>query len=264
MLMNRVLIIFLMFFFIAACTSIAEQFTKEASMLNMEHELVTGSRFQHAIYIKTGVASKTLHIYLDGDGTPWVAGRPSNDPTPSNPMLLKLMAQDKVTAIYVGRPCYHGVKLIGDCSSRFWLKDRYSEEVVESLATVVMQLLEQGGYKKVSWFGHSGGGALAVLLASRFTQTAAVVTIAANLDLDAWAYPNYLSGSLNPASLPPLPRSIFQRHYAGEKDRVVPPALMNKAASHLGSELIVIDNYDHVCCWEQIWPTILDDLPSQK
>ncbi len=244
------------------CTSLSEQFAKEATLLNMKREVITGSRFQHVVYFKKGSVSKTLHIYLDGDGTPWIAGRPSNDPTPKNPMVLKLMAQDKSPAVYVGRPCYHGIKT-GKCSSRFWLEDRYSEEVVNSLATVTKQLLEQGEYEKVSWFGHSGGGALAVLLASRFTQTKAVVTVAANLDLDAWAIyhgHNYLSGSLNPASLPPLPRSVLQRHYGGDKDKVVPPALMAKAAAHLGSELIVINNYDHVCCWEKIWSTVLDDL----
>ncbi len=256
-------IIFLTVLFNTGCTSIAEQFARQASVLNMKREVVTGSRFQHVLYIKTGQLSKTLHIYLDGDGTPWVAGRPSNDPTPSNPLVLKLMAQDNAPAIYVGRPCYHGVKTIGDCSSRLWLEDRYSEEVVESLTTVVRQLLEQGGYEKVTWFGHSGGGTLAILLASRFSQTTAIVTIAANLDFDAWAVYNghdYLSGSLNPADLPPLSKSIRQRHYAGEKDRVVPAALMAKAVMQLGSKLIVLDDYDHVCCWEQIWSNILDDL----
>jgi len=263
MLTNRTLIILLGVFCIAGCTTLAEQFASKARDLNMKREVVTGARFQHVVYIKTGPLSKTLHVYLDGDGIPWIAGRPSNDPTPRNPMVLKLMAQDKAPAVYVGRPCYHGVQTIGDCSSRHWLKDRYSEEVVVSLAAVINKLLEQGGYEKVALFGHSGGGALAVLLASRFSQTASVVTVAANLDLDAWAIytqPNYLNGSLNPATLPPLPCSVHQRHYAGEKDIVVPPALMAKATSHLGSELIVIDNYDHVCCWEQFWPTVLDDL----
>jgi pimeloyl-ACP methyl ester carboxylesterase len=260
---NHTLIILVGIFFIAGCTSAAEEFASKAAILNMKREVVTGVRFQHVIYIKNGPLSKTLHIYLDGDGIPWIAGRPSDDPTPRNPMVLWLMALDRAPAVYVGRPCYHGVKTVVACSSRFLLKDRYSEEVVASLSTVVKKLLEQGSYEKVAWFGHSGGGALAVLLASRFPQTTSVVTVAANLDLDTWAVytrPNDLSGSLNPASLPPLSQLVRQRHYAGGKDSVVPPALMAKAALHLGSELIVFDDYDHVCCWELIWPTVLDEL----
>ncbi len=102
-----------------------------------------------------------------------------------------------------------------------------------------------------------------MLLASRLPQTVSVVTVAANLDLDAWAAytgDNNLCGSLDPASLPPLSSLIRQRHYAGGKDEIVPPALMAKAAAHLGSKLIVLDDYDHVCCWDQVWQNVLDEL----
>lgn len=263
---KRIFIIYALVLFLAGCTTLAEEFASKAAELKMQRAVLTGSRFQHVVYIKTGYSSKTLHIYLDGDGNPWIAGRPSDDPTPRNPLVLNLMVLDAAPAVYVGRPCYHGVKSIGDCSSRFWLKERYSEEVVASLAVVIKQLLEQGGYQKVSLFGHSGGGVLAVLLASRLPQTVSVVTVAANLDLDAWAVytePNDLSDSLNPASLSPLSPLVFQYHYAGGKDEIVPPALMANAAIHLGSKLIVVDNYDHVCCWEQIWLTVLDDLAKK-
>jgi hypothetical protein len=81
-----------------------------------------------------------------------------------------------------------------------------------------------------------------VLLASRFPAIASVVTIAANLDTDAcaayWGRQD-LSGSLNPASCLPLSRQIQQRHYAGGKDRVVPPSLTVQAAAYLGATLIV-------------------------
>jgi pimeloyl-ACP methyl ester carboxylesterase len=95
--------------------------------------------------------------------------------------------------------------------------------------------MAEAGYERVAWFGHSGGGTLAVLLAARLPETVAVVTIAANLDTDAWAaYGGHqdLSGSLSPASCPPLSQQIQQRHYAGGKDRVVPPALTMQAAVH--------------------------------
>lgn len=264
---NWVVLIFAGLVYLTGCSSLAEEFARKAAGLGLKREVVTGARFQHVLYHTTGSLSKTLHVYLDGDGIPWIAGRPTDDPTPRNPMLLELMVLDGAPAVYLGRPCYLGTNETDACSSRFWLKDRYSEDVVVSLSAVVRELLQQGGYERIAWFGHSGGGALAVLLAARFSQTRSVVTIAANLDLEAWsAYAGRhdLSGSLNPASLPPLPRSVRQRHYGGGKDRVVPPALMAKAAAHLGSELIVIEEYDHGCCWRRIWPDVLDELAEDS
>jgi pimeloyl-ACP methyl ester carboxylesterase len=248
---------------LSGCSTLAEEFAKHAAELKLKREIFKGVLFQHVIYSRLNRAAKTLHVYLDGDGTPWIAGRPSDDPTPRNPVVLNLMSLDKAPSAYVGRPCYHGFMSNDACSSRYWLNDRYSEAVVTSLSSVIKQLLRRGGFEKVAWFGHSGGGTLAMLLASRFSQTRSVVTVAANLDLDAWAVytgHNDLSGSLNPVSLPPLPQQVLQRHYAGAKDRVVPPDFMAQAARILGSELIVISNYDHVCCWEQIWPNILNEL----
>jgi pimeloyl-ACP methyl ester carboxylesterase len=177
--------------------------------------------------------------------------------------MSTLMALDPVTAVYVGRPCYHNTEAISPCSARLWTADRYSAEVLGSLSTVVRQFMTQEGYERVAWFGYSGGGTIAVLLAERFPETRALVTIAANLNTAAWAaYAGHedLSGSLNPASAPPLSPQIQQRHYAGGKDRIVPPTLTAPVASRLGAPLHVIDNYDHVCCWEQIWPRILDEL----
>jgi pimeloyl-ACP methyl ester carboxylesterase len=222
-----------------------------------------GTRFQHVLYRKNGAPTQTLHVYLDGDGIPWIAGRPANDPTPRNVLVLRLLALDPAPAIYLGRPCYNGAAATGSCSSRLWTRERYSDEVIASLSATVRRLMAEEGYERVAWFGHSGGGTLAVLLAARFPETASVVTIAANLDTAAWAAywgRQDLSGSLNPASSPPLPWQIQQRHYAGGKDRVVPPALTAQAATHLGATLIVFEAYDHVCCWEQVWPTILSDL----
>jgi pimeloyl-ACP methyl ester carboxylesterase len=127
--------------------------------------------------------------------------------------------------------------------------------------------MTQEGYERVAWFGHSGGGTTAVLLAERFPETVTLITIAASLDTAAWvAYARHedLSGSLNPASSPPLSPQIQQRHYAGGKDRIVPPALTATVASRLGAPLRIIDNYDHVCCWEQLWPRILDELSDAR
>jgi pimeloyl-ACP methyl ester carboxylesterase len=245
------------------CVSPAAQFAERATALGLRRAVVTEAGLPHVLYSKTGTPTATLHVYLDGDGTPWIGRQPAADPTPRNPLMLRLMALDPAPAVYVGRPCYHGTAAIAPCSARLWTNDRYSAEVVGSLSTVVRQFMTHEGYEGIAWFGHSGGGTIAVLLAGRFPETRTLVTIAANLDTAAWAaYAGHadLSGSLNPASAPPLSPQIQQWHYAGGKDCIVPPTLTAPVASRLGAPLRVIDNYDHVCCWEQIWSRILNEL----
>jgi len=248
------------------CVSPAAQFDERAAALGLRRIVVTGAGFPHVLYRKTGAPTPTLHVYIDGDGTPWIGSQPAADPTPRNPLMLQLTALDPVPAVYVGRPCYHGTAAFSPCSARLWTRGRYSSEVLVSLSTVVRQLMAQEGYARVAWFGHSGGGTIAVLLAERFPETVALVTIAANLDTAAWAaYAGQedLSGSLNPAAMPPLSPRIQQRHYAGGKDRIVLPVLTASVAGRLGAPLRVVDDYDHLCCWEQIWPRILNELSGE-
>lgn len=245
------------------CGAPALNFDEQAENLAYERRVIVGTQFKHVIYAKAGSPEERLHVYLGGDGTPWLAGRPAIDPTPRNPLLLRLLAMDPAPAIYLGRPCYHGHAGDRPCAPWLWTTGRYSEEVVASLARVVRRLVQDGRHSKIAWFGYSGGGTLAVLLAPRFRETDAVVTIAANLDTAAWAayaWGGDLSGSLNPATLAPLPAHIWQRHYAGGADRIVPPRLTAPAASRLGAELVVVEDYDHACCWEQLWPGIIRDV----
>ena len=131
------------------------------------------------------------------------------------------------------------------------------------MEAAVRRLMAQGRYERIAWFGHSGGGALAVFLAARFRATAAVVTIAGNLDTDAWAdHHGYerLAGSLNPARQPALPRHILQLHYAGGGDKVVPPHVTQRGVNGDRAKLILVEDFDHVCCWEEAWPEILTEV----
>jgi hypothetical protein len=100
-----------------------------------------------------------------------------------------------------------------------------------------------------------------------FWPSRAIVTIAANLDIDAWADhhgQNRLTASLNPASRPPLRTVSLERHYAGSRDWVVPPTLVAPGVRGPNAELIVVDGYDHVCCWTELWPRILADIAAAQ
>jgi hypothetical protein len=50
--------------------------------------------FRHVVLDKPGHPSRVLHVYLDGDGTPWDGNTAAVDPTPRNTLVLGLMRLD--------------------------------------------------------------------------------------------------------------------------------------------------------------------------
>ena len=139
--------------------------------------IIQGSPFEHLTYFKSGqLSNKTLHIYIEHDGTPWVLGSEINaDPTPRKLIMLDLMKQDSAPALYLGRPCYFSVASSPPCAPRHWTYERYSSEIVESMANVLEKFLAAHPFDKVRLFGLSGGGTLVTLLAHRLPQPIAVV-----------------------------------------------------------------------------------------
>jgi len=203
-----------------------------------------------------------LHVYIEGDGRPWATRtRVSPDPSPHNPLTLRLMLLDPAPSLYLGRPCYHGTAREPPCTPWHWTHGRYSETVVEAMAAALEEFQRRHGERRVTLIGYSGGGALAMLLAARLPRVEAVVTIAADLDTDAWTglhgY-SALAGSLNPARLGALPASLRQVHFAGARDVNVPAWLVRRGLrAQPGASIEEIAGADHRCCWEARWPDML-------
>ena len=67
-----------------------------------------------------------LNIYLEGDGLAWVSRRePSRDPTPDNPIGLRLAAIDPApNVIWLARPCQYTCLLYTSPSPRDRQKSR--------------------------------------------------------------------------------------------------------------------------------------------
>lgn len=87
-----------------------------------------------------------------------------------------------------------------------------------------------------------------------------IVTVAGNLDIEAWASYHRLSplnGSLNPASYITQIQGLPQIHFVGSQDSIVPPSLtqdfVKRYASNMPVQIITIQNNDHACCWVGQW-----------
>jgi len=219
-----------------------------------------GTDFQHRVFFKPGVGNE-LHIYIEGDGNIWRTPQQLYpDPTPERPLTIALMRRDPAPALLLGRPCYFEVH-DSHCSPRWWTAARYSETVVASMADVARRWANR--YSTVTLIGYSGGGAIATLMAPRLPSIRAVVTVAGNLDVDAWVqHHRYNSAivaeSLDPARQPPLSPDIEQWHYAGAgDDNVLPVWIANFSARQRNAHFRSIGGFDHRCCWSQRWPGLL-------
>ena len=247
------------------CVSASARFDRVARDIGLNKTVVNGHDFQHAIYENAAATSNTgsLNVYIGSDGTPWNLVIPSEDPTPRNPLTLRLMMQDSEPAILVGRPCYHGLSGSDGCNEDIWTSARYSPAAVASMAEVIERYLAHHSYESVKLIGYSGGGTLAALLAAELDHVTTLLTVAANLDIDAWtSYHDYepLHGSLNPAQQPPLPESVRQVHYFGARDPNVPMSTADRYFQvNRAAERHEIADFDHVCCWEKMWSSLLPE-----
>ena len=262
----------LLAFTLAACThysadSRIRQGQDLAARAGWEERLVPAGDFQLVTFApqyRTPV--KTVYVYIEGDGLAWRDGdTPSFNPTPKNPVALKLALQQTEGAAYIARPCQY-VPSEGACrDDKWWTSHRFAPEVIAAANQAIDAVKHAYGASHVVLVGYSGGGAVAALAAARRDDMAELITIAGNLDTDAWAKLHNikpLSGSLNPADAWAALQDIPQRHFVGADDAVVPPSVAASYAARFPSAkrpaVTVIDGYDHSCCWAEnriaIWP----------
>lgn len=229
--------------------------------------MVDGLEYRHVVYRRPGHGPE-LHVYIDNDGLPW-SGRYSvaAEPTGSGFSVLELMAVASTPALYLGRPCYLGLAVESPCTPLAWTHERYSLRAVDSMEAALRRVLAERPVPRLVFIGHSGGGTLAVLLAPRFEQAAAVVTLAANLDLQAWVQKHgytLLRGSTDPIDEPPIAAHILQMHYVGDRDGNVTAAMLRHyAQTHPGAEVRELPGLDHACCWSDVWPLLLRDVQTE-
>jgi hypothetical protein len=256
---------------LSACSTPQARIDRLARQAELTRDIVPGAAFRHVIYRPNSPRSGSgaqLHVYIEGDGTPYLDRNTiATDPTPRAPLALHLMLLDTAPSLYLGRPCYFGLAKDPGCDASYWTLKRFSPEVVQSMAAALKFEIARSGQRHITLIGHSGGATLALLVADRVPEVERVITIAGNLDVEGWARLHHyspLSGSLNPM-ISPLHRSDLELiHFAGGDDKTIPAAMITAAAAHIGGRVTVMPHFDHECCWEDVWPSLLDTIQMEQ
>jgi len=229
-------------------------------------EVVPAGLFKLRIFHR-GLSAGTGHlrIYIEGDGSAWKRKyRLSSDPTPIDPVALKLAIRDPGEAVlYIARPCqFLSEADLSRCAPIYWSSHRYSEEVIAAINEVIEK--KAGQFDSLGLIGYSGGGSVAALVAARRGNVAWFMTIVANLDHRVWTALHRVSplqGSLNAVDYIDSLQEIPQTHLAGARDDNVPFSLLkgyrDAAGDSSGIDIIEIDDYDHTCCWVENWRNLI-------
>ena len=252
---------------IVGCASNAQRIDALARSAQLQRYVIESNQLPSVVYLRASKGSnQRLFIFIEGDGVPWRAGiAPNTDPTTREPLALELMVRTPGDAAYIGRPCYQRV-VTERCTSDLWTSARYSTEIVHAMSLAVKDAMSRTNAEDLVLVGYSGGGVLASLIAEQLGRVTAVITIAANLDIDAWAkHHSYLplSESMNPA-LSTHPHPWNEIHMEGTDDDVVPSATRDAYFERYPSaRRWVLERHEHKCCWVDEWKELWERIEAE-
>lgn len=207
------------------------------------------------------------NVYIEGDGLAWLSkSQPSMNPTPTDPIALRLAAQDTAAnVIYLARPCqYSGTTNGQQCQKSYWMGRRYAPEVLQSYNAALNSLKTRYNFSAYNLAGFSGGATVAALLAGQRNDVASLRSIAGNLDHQAHSRVHnvsILASSLNPPQYAAKLAAIPQYHFIGGDDKIVPIEIFRAYAAALPDQRCVqykiVPNAEHDSGWTQSWPNLL-------
>lgn len=235
-----------------------------------EVDVLETDPFQIFTLVKQTKQSRTARIYIEGDGG---SKEPSYFPTPEYPLGFYLAKKDDADlVIYIARPCQYVQNK--HCQETFWMDKRFSKETILSIDQALDQLKEQYQFSKIELIGFSGGGAMAVYLASLRDDVVSLRTVAGALDLDYIQNHygiHFDEETINPMSLAEAIAHIPQIHFYGAKDQIIPEQsvynFFKAQRQTKNSQITVVPNAKHIIGWEIVWPDLLKmpiNNPDQK
>ncbi|MDB5490616.1 MAG: uncharacterized protein JWO78_465 [Micavibrio sp.] len=223
-------------------------------------------------YDRVTAPGQPADVYIEGDGLAWT-GRTtkSPDPTPTDPLALRLAAIDPAAnVIYLARPCQY-TKMSDSqqaCDNDDWTNARFSDRVVNAMSDALDQIKAQTKVSGFNLIGYSGGGGIAALLSAGRSDVLSLRTVAGNLDhvrFNANHRVSPMTGSVNPRDVADKTLNIPQLHFIGADDEIVTPDIFQSfhdaAVSHavyppcIRSEMV--PGASHGDGWVERWPELL-------
>jgi len=239
-----------------------------AELAGFQGQLIKTESFDLFAFFKNeDINAKKLVVYIEGDGHAWKRRAVlSSDPTPKNPLSLKLAINDpRALVLYLGRPCQYLEKSkLESCSSKYWSSHRYSENVIESMSEAITKIKSQTSATSIDIIGFSGGGVIAMLVAAQRDDIHKIITVAANIDHESWSEwhgISKLSGSQTPLNYLAELKGIKQQHFWGSKDEVVPYEtqllFIENSKNNAAFKYKVVPDFTHDCCWLEQWSDLM-------
>jgi hypothetical protein len=214
---------------------------------------------------------KAVHVYIEGDGLAWLTRHdPSPDPTPTNPVALRLATADTApNVVYLARPCQY----VRDnrCGEADWTGARFSKDILAAYNAALDRIAVEMRPPGFDLIGFSGGANVAGLLAESRRDIASLRTVSGDIDNHAFIALHHLSPmplSLDMADNAQKISRLPQRHFIGRDDAVIIPAVAASFQKRMGASscfaVETVPDAGHEEGWQAIWPALLEKTPSCK
>ncbi len=235
-----------------------------AAGAGLHARIIPAGGFDITAYARLSAPGQPASVYIEGDGLPFIGRRQvSADPTPTDPVALRLAALDPApNVIYLARPCHYSRGTA--CRNDYWTRRRFAPEIIAAMDSALTRLAADGQLAGYDLIGFSGGGTVAALLAARRPDTRSLRTVAGNLDHAAHTTLHNvtpLTGSLNPPDEAAKLRNVPQHHFTGAEDNNVPAAIYHSYARALGPtpclHHTIVPGATHEKGWPAQWRNLL-------
>ena len=259
---------------LVACSSLSsrrEMARKVANAAGFQPFVLATSYFRLAGFSRIQRLGRPVTVYIEGDGRAWLSRTtPSDNPTPAEPLVLRLAALDRGdNVVYLARPCqYVDLEAERHCGTPYWTGKRFAEEVIAAVDEAVGAIAATSKSTEIHLVGYSGGAAVAALVAARRQDIGSLRTVAGYLDhvsLNRAQKVSPLTESLDPIQAAPGLSSVPQIHCSGRGDKVVPSWVTRNFTQAVGNDRcasIRIVDATHREGWEGIWSQLESVMPS--
>jgi hypothetical protein len=261
--------IFVAFFILNGCNSFETRTNKALDLAktnNFKSETIKTTTFPIQVFIKNQNTSHAI-LYLEGDGLVLTSSGIAFNPTPTDPMALRLAIADQRFAkkIVINRPFQYAD--CTNCDNKYWTQARYSPEIISSIVEVIKKLKTEYNFESFDIVAYSGGAAVAFLIAPYFKKSIkSIITFAANVDPFAWCEfheTSPLIQSLDPMANIEILKTIPQIHFCGTSDQNTHSSITKNFQKKLNahkSQIINVEGFDHDSNWPNYWLTASEKL----